>query len=69
MMFFSMLVGAMLARDAFPTVLKKQYGVDLTKYTAAERERLFKPMNSSRTIEPIVLITRADALDWEKHLK
>lgn len=65
-MIFAMMFGAMLARDAFPTALKAKYGVDLTRYTKAEIEWLFKPMNRERTIEPLVLITRAATLDQDR---
>lgn len=62
-MFLAMLIGGMMARDAFPTAMKHKYGVDLTKLTAGQRKFLFAPMNRDRTFEPLVFATRLNVID------
>lgn len=67
-MFLSMLVGAMLAYNSPKDSIKGQYGIDVSKYSLEQQKELFRPMNRDCTIEPIVLLTRANALDWEIYL-
>jgi len=68
-MFLSMLVGAMFAYNSPVDSIKAKYQVDVSRYSLAQQKELFRPMNRNGTIEPIVLITRANALDWEIYLE
>lgn len=64
----TMIIGALIAFDSPRQSIKGQYGIDVSRYTAEQQKWLFRPMNRDGTIEPIVLITRANALDWEIYL-
>lgn len=65
-MIFAMIVGAMLARDSQQDYLRAKYGFDASKYTKSEVETLFKPMNRERTFDPLVFVTRLDAVNYGK---
>lgn len=68
-MFMTLLAGAMMTQDVPKSYLKAKYGVDVSPYTLKQQKELFRPMNRSGTIEPLVLVTRANALDWEIYLE
>lgn len=62
----SIMLAILMARTALYGEIKARYRIDVTRYTAKERAWLFKPMNREGTIEPLVLITRANALDQDR---
>ena len=68
-MLFTMILGAMITCQTPTDYCKAKYRVDVTRYTPAMQKELFRPMNNKGTIEPLVLATRADALDWEIYLE
>lgn len=68
-MFMTLLAGAMMTQDVPKSYFKAKYGVDISPYTLKQQQELFRPMNRSGTIEPLVLVTRTNALDWEIYLE